>query len=86
MRSAPWQQDHKTILFRTLFGKLELLSPRLRRCPCQHNGQASTSPLSELLPGHTAPELLYLESKWASLVSYGLTVEALRDFLPVDAA
>jgi hypothetical protein len=32
-----------------------------------------------------APELLYLESKWASLVSYGLTVKALRDFLPVDA-
>src|SRR5436305_14252012 len=41
---------------------------------------------SELLPEHTAPELLYLESKWASLVSYGLTVTAFRDFLPVDAA
>jgi hypothetical protein len=40
----------------------------------------------DLLPEHTAPELLYLESKWASLVSYGLTVEALRDFLPVDTA
>jgi len=69
--------------FRTLFGKLELASPRLRRCPCQCGGQASTSPLRELLPEHTAPELLYLESKWASLVPYGLTVEALQDFLPV---
>jgi hypothetical protein len=28
-------KDHKTISFRTLFGKLELDSPRLRRCPCQ---------------------------------------------------
>jgi hypothetical protein len=77
-------KDHKTIVFRTLFGKLELMSPRLRRCPCQHSGQASTNPLVELLPEHTAPELLYLESTWASLVSYGLTVKALQDFLPVD--
>ena len=38
----------------------------------------------ELLPEHTAPELWYLESKWASLVSYGLTARVLSDFLPVD--
>ncbi len=25
-----------------------------------------------------------MESKWASLVSYGMTVKALQDFLPVD--
>jgi hypothetical protein len=78
-------KDHKTVVFRTLFGNLELASPRLRRCPCQHDGQLSTSPLVDLLPEHTAPELVYLESKWSSLVSYGLTVEALRDFLPMDA-
>jgi hypothetical protein len=78
-------KDHKTIVFRTLFGNLELVSPRLRRCPCQHDGQASTSPLVELLTEHTAPELLYLESKWSSLMSYGLTVKALGDFLPIDA-
>lgn len=70
-------KDHKAIVFRTLFGKLRLASPRLRRCPCQHGGPASSSPLVELLPEHTAPELQYLESKWASLVSDGLTVTAL---------
>src|SRR4051812_2628440 len=78
-------KDRKSIVFRTLFGKLELASPRLRRCPSGCGGTASVSPLVELLPEHTAPELLYLESKWASLVPYGLTVAALRDFLPVDA-
>jgi hypothetical protein len=31
-----------------------------------------------------APELLFMETKWASLVSYALTVQALKDFLPVD--
>lgn len=61
-----------------------MAGPRLRRCPCQHTGQASASPLVELLPEHTAPELLYLDSKWSSVVSYALTVKALSDFLPVD--
>ena len=42
--------------------------------------------MGELLPEHAAPELLYLESKWASLISYGLTVKALQDFLPVGMA
>ena len=64
-------KDHKTIVFRTVFGKLELASARLRCCPCQHGGQASTGPLVELLREHTAPELVYLESKWSSLISYG---------------
>jgi hypothetical protein len=31
-----------------------------------------------------APELLFMETKWSSLVSYGLTVEALTDFLPLE--
>jgi hypothetical protein len=25
-----------------------------------------------------------METKWASLVSYGMTVKALKDFLPID--
>jgi hypothetical protein len=39
-----------------------------------------------MLPERTAPELLFLETKWTSLVSYGLTVQALTDFLPVEAS
>jgi hypothetical protein len=78
-------KDRKSIVFRTLFGSLKLASPRLRRCPCQHDGRLSASPLVELLTQHTAPEVLYLESKWSSSGSYGLTVRAVRDFLPVDA-
>jgi len=31
-----------------------------------------------------APELLYMEAKWSSLVSYGLSLDALQDFLPID--
>ena len=32
---------------------------------------------------HVAPELLYLETKWDSLVSFGVTVDLLKDVLPI---
>jgi Tc toxin complex TcA C-terminal TcB-binding domain/Plasmid pRiA4b ORF-3-like protein len=42
------------------------------------------APLAELLPERTTPELLFLESKWAALVAYGLSVKLLQDVLPID--
>jgi hypothetical protein len=36
-----------------------------------------------LFTGHTAPELLYLESRWASLISFGMTTALLKDVLPI---
>jgi len=73
------------ILFRTPFGTVPLSSPRVHRCACQPAATRTFSPLADLFTGHTAPELLYLEARWASLVSYGLTVGLLKDVLPVDA-
>jgi hypothetical protein len=40
--------------------------------------------LTELLTESTTPELLFLETKWASLISYGMTAQVLKDFLPWD--
>jgi hypothetical protein len=37
-----------------------------------------------LLPERTTPKLLFLETKWAALVSYGLTSTLLQDVLPRD--
>ena len=71
--------------FRTLFGTFTLPSPRLRHCTCQRRKTASFRPLSALLTESVAPELLFIESKWSSLASYGLTVKAFKDFLPLDA-
>ena len=48
------------IVYRTLFGKCNRLSPRLYDCVCRNNGRHSSSPLAELLTSHCAPELLYL--------------------------
>jgi hypothetical protein len=70
--------------FRTLFGTFKLASPRLFHCRCKRRKTTSFRPLSALLTASVAPELLFMETKWASLVSYGMTVKALTDFLPLD--
>jgi hypothetical protein len=41
------------------------------------------SPLTAHLPERTTPELLYLESKFAGLVSYGLSARLLEETLPL---
>jgi hypothetical protein len=74
---------HHTV-FRTVFGDLPVASPRFTHCPCQAHATESFSPLAALLPEHTTPELLYLETKWASLSSYGTSVKLLQDVLPFD--
>jgi hypothetical protein len=60
-------------------------SSRLYHCRCQCRKSTTFRPLNDLLTEAVAPELLFMETKWASLVSYGLTAQALKDFLPVDA-
>lgn len=72
------------IAFRTVFGTLPVESPRFEHCACQVHDTQSFSPLAVLLPEHTTPALLYLESKWAAVVSYGMTVKMLEDVLPMD--
>ena len=67
---------------RTLFGTFKLSSPRLFHCRCRRRKTTSFRPLASLLTEPAAPELLFMETKWSSLVSYGMTVEALTDFLP----
>lgn len=70
-------------MLRTLLGKLRLDSPRLYRCGCCNKEEhRSFSPLAELLPGRTAPELAYLENKFAAMISYGLTAKLLAEVLP----
>src|SRR3954451_21984901 len=73
------------IQFRTAFGTIPLNSPRFHRCRCHPSARKTFSPLGELFTEHTAPELLYLETKWASLVSFGLTAQLLKDLLPIGS-
>src|SRR5437867_7230598 len=70
--------------FRTLFGTFQFYSPRLEHCDCTRHKTSSFRPLSALLTESVAPELLYMEAKWSSLVSYGMSLDALKDFLPLE--
>jgi hypothetical protein len=79
---------HLTI--RTLFGTVKLASQRFYTCSCQERKnqqqkkRASFSPLAKRLPERTAPEFQYLQTKWAALMSYGLTSQFLSEVLPLE--
>jgi hypothetical protein len=75
-----------TTQVRTVFGTISVQSPRLHQCSCQPHPTETFSPLAALLPEHLTPELLFLETKWAALVSYGVTAELLHEVLPIDEA
>ena len=81
-------KGHQPLTCRTVFGTLALTATRLRRCRCGADraagDRASFSPLADLLPGRTTPELLYLETRWGALVSYGLAARMLGDVLPME--
>ncbi len=79
------KKGHNTFKFRTLFGKINIKNPRFYYCDCQDESEVATfSPLTKLFTEKTSPELLYFESKWASIVSYKCAEKILKDFFPVD--
>jgi hypothetical protein len=84
-----WQHSkgyHSTQV-RTIFGTIPVHSLRLYRCLCQSGPSKAAktfSPLAALLPEPITPELLFLETKWAALVSYGITAQLLQEVLPID--
>ena len=100
-QTAAWAEQHRRcptcgeqrrskgsypLVFRTLYGNIQLNSARLHRCPCQGvDGPAtvSVSPLRDLIPDHVAPERLYLETRWASLAPYAAAAGLLAEILPI---
>jgi hypothetical protein len=77
-------KESRQLVYRSLFGKLNLQSTRLFHCDCQPHEAKSFSPLADLLSERTAPELLYLESKFAALMSYAQSAKLLAEVLPID--
>ncbi len=77
-------KQSETAPFRTLFGRISVPNPRWRHCRCQAQTTKTFRPLAALLPERTSPELLYLETKWAALVPYGVTAKLLHEVLPID--
>jgi len=81
--AAHRHKDTRQIVVRTLFGVLRVASPRWWHCSCSAHEAATFSPLAELLPERTTPELLYLEAKFAGLVPYQTSAKLLAEVLPL---
>lgn len=77
-------KDSYDIQYRTLFGIVPIPNRRLFHCQCTKWSTKTYSVLNGFLPEHNSPELQYIETKWASLMSYGMTVDLLTDVLPVN--
>jgi hypothetical protein len=100
-QAATWSERHRDcedcgrrrrikgsypVIYHTLFGDIELSNQRLHACPCRGTkGPSTVSPLSDLLREKVAPERLYLEARWASLVPYAAAAELLAEVLPIIA-
>jgi hypothetical protein len=72
--------------FRSAYGDIELRSPRWFRCACEDpSTQATYSALNTILTTHAAPELEFLQAKWAAHLSFVAVADLLHDVLPVDS-
>lgn len=67
----------------TVFGRVGVPNPRWNRCPCQTDGPKTFRPMRTWLNGQTSPEMLYLETKWASLIPFARVADLLKEVLPV---
>jgi hypothetical protein len=76
-------KDTKKITLRTLFGTLDVDSPRWISCPCQSGANTSFSPLATALTQHTTPELVYLQARFAAVMSSAQAGALLGDLLPL---
>jgi hypothetical protein len=69
---------------KTLFGMVNVQNPRWNRCACQTVGPKTFRPTAAWLKGRTSVEMLYLESKWASLIPFAKVAELLKEVLLLD--
>jgi hypothetical protein len=72
------------IQYRTLFGIIPIPNTRLYHCKCEEASTMTFGVLNNWISDHNSPELQYIETKWASLMSYGMTVDLLKEVLPVN--
>ena len=82
-RPRPRKGRHE-IVYRTLFGKLRLDSPRLYACPCQERRPVpAPARWPSGSPSGRPRSWPTWRAKFAALMSYGLTVDLLAEILPL---
>jgi hypothetical protein len=58
-------------------------NPRWNRCACEGAVPKTFRPIKAWLQGRASPELVYLETKWASLLPFAKVADLLKEVLPV---
>jgi hypothetical protein len=76
-------KGRQKIQYRTLFGIIPVSGLRVYRCRCEESTTKTVSLLSDWAGDHTHPALKYIETRWASMISYEMTTRLLKDILPV---
>ena len=82
-------KDTGFIVMRTVFGKVQMKSPRYWCCGCEQfrYGQTRTiSPLAQALRKRVTPELEYLQIKWAVHLPYAAATALLKEVLPLETS
>lgn len=77
-------KDCGSTMVSTVFGRVEVPNPRWNRCHCQADGPKTFRPMRTWLNGQTSPEMLYLETKWGSLIPFARVADLLKEVLPVE--
>jgi hypothetical protein len=78
-------KGYDSIQFKTLFGTIVIPNLRLYQCKCSGATTKTFRILQSWLPEHISPELQYIETKWASYMSFDKTSVLLADVLPIAA-
>jgi hypothetical protein len=69
---------------KTVFSPVKLANTRWNRCPCQINGPQTFRPMRVWHQGRVSPEMVYLETKWASLIPFAKVADLLQEVLPIE--
>jgi len=77
-------KDAGTTAVKTVFGSARVANPRWNGCACQSGGPRTFRPMRRWLKERTSPEMMYLETKWGSLIPFAKVADLLCDVLPVD--
>ncbi len=77
-------KDSGSTPIKTVFGPMRVANPRWNRCPCQGDGSQTFRPMRAWLQGQTSPEMVYLETKWASLIPFAKVADLLQEVLPIE--
>src|SRR5260370_2268033 len=76
-------KDSGSTHVKTLFGPVNVPNPRWNRRACQTQGPQTFRPTAAWLQGRASVEMLYLESKWASLIPFAKVTDLQTEVLPI---